>query len=336
MSLRMVEFVVPDVEAAEASALSKELSVIGLWREQLDENRSLLRMLVPSSRTERLIHELESRFGSSPGFRLFILEVQATIPKPEPDEPEDGAANETDDKQTKDPARIACAELVQKISTSAKADRIYVATVTLSTIVAAVGLVRNDVAVIIGAMVIAPLLGPNMALALATTLGDPKLARQALRVNLVGVAIAFALSVIIGLIIPIDPSVSQIHARTNVSLSDLALALAAGSAGALAFTTGLSAALVGVMVAVALLPPLATLGLLLGAGYPRLALGALLLTATNVVCINIAAIGAFLWQRITPGKWWEAERARRMVRIAGAAWFVLLALMIALILLALR
>jgi uncharacterized membrane protein len=132
--------------------------------------------------------------------------------------------------------------------------------------------------------------------------------------------------------VPVDPSVREIASRTEVGLSDVALALAAGSAGALAFTTGLSAAVVGVMVAVALLPPLATVGLLLGSGHPRLAVGALLLTLTNIVCVNLAGVATFLWQRVNPRHWWEADRAKRMVRVSGAIWLALLALLVALIL----
>jgi uncharacterized membrane protein len=86
----------------------------------------------------------------------------------------------------------------------------------LSSVVAAVGLLRNDLAVIIGAMVIAPLLGPNVALSLATTLGDTDLARQALRANLMGLTVALTLSVAVGWLLPVDPSLPAIFHRTQV------------------------------------------------------------------------------------------------------------------------
>lgn len=335
MSLRMVEMVVQEAAAAELAALSDESRVLGLWRERLHDDQVLLRLLVPSEKTEAVIKELESKFQTSPGFRLLIFEVQATVPQPEAEEAEIENGGDSDSQtEGKDPARIACAELVQTLSGGAVVNRIFIVTVVLSTVVAAIGLIRDNVAVIIGAMVIAPLLGPNMTLALATTLGDPKLARSALRVNATGLFLALVLAVLIGLVIPVDPAAPEIVSRTQVSLSDIVLALAAGSAGALAFTTGLSAAVVGVMVAVALLPPLVNVGLLLGSGHPQLALGALLLAATNIVGINIAGVGTFLWQRVNPNHWWEAERAKRMVRVAGAFWLGLLALLAILVLLA--
>lgn len=94
-----------------------------------------------------------------------------------------------------------------------------------------------------------------------------------------------------------------------MGLGDIALALAAGSAGALAFTTGVPAVVVGVMVAVALLPPLVVTGLLAGSGHFDRAVSAFILVTANVTCLNLAAVGTFLMQKVRPRTWWEAERA---------------------------
>lgn len=339
----MVEMVVSEASASEVASLSEDLHILGLWREPLHDELVLLRVLVRSEKTEAVIQELESRFQTSPGFRLVILEVQATLPRPEDDEAHeepgpqsDAQTSESGQEKLTDPQRIACAELVQTLSEGTVVNRIYVATVLLSTIVAAIGLLRDNVAVIIGAMVIAPLLGPNMMLSLATTLGDSKLARNALRVNVVGLLLALVLAAIIGLVVDVEPLSPEIARRTEVDLSDVLLALAAGSAGAIAFTTGISTALVGVMVAVALLPPLTATGLLIGAKLWQPALGALTMTAVNIICINLAGVGTFLWQGVQPAYWWEQERAKRMTRAAGLVWLALLALLVLLIVLAYR
>jgi uncharacterized hydrophobic protein (TIGR00341 family) len=102
------------------------------------------------------------------------------------------------------------------------------------------------------------------------------------------------------------------------------LALASGSAGALSFTTGISTALIGVMIAVALLPPLVALGLLIGSGYYPQAFEALLLVLINVICINLAGVTTFWAQGIHPRKWWKEDRAKKATRIAVLIWFVLL------------
>lgn len=110
-----------------------------------------------------------------------------------------------------------------------------------------------------------------------------------------------------------------------VGMGDIAVALASGAAGALAFMTGVSATLIGVMVAVALLPPLVAFGLLLGGGYPGLAVGALSLFRMNLICVNLAGVPTFLVQGIRPTTWWEKDRASKAMRIAIGLWVTLLA-----------
>ena len=112
--------------------------------------------------------------------------------------------------------------------------------------------------------------------------------------------------------------------RTEVALSDIALALASGAAGVLAYTLGMSAAVIGVMVAVALLPPLVTAGLLLGNGEYELAFYALILLLTNVICVNLAAIATFILQGIRPRTWYESAKAKRANIIAITMWLSLL------------
>jgi uncharacterized membrane protein len=91
--------------------------------------------------------------------------------------------------------------------------------------------------------------------------------------------------------------------------------------------------LIGVMVAVALLPPLVTSGLLLGGGHPALAAGAVSLFLVNLICVNLAGVTTFLLQGIKPTSWWEKDRAAKATRIAIALSVVLLAVLVALILL---
>jgi uncharacterized hydrophobic protein (TIGR00341 family) len=184
--------------------------------------------------------------------------------------------------EEKCPERIGREELYEDIKDAARCSRVYLTMVVLSTIVAAVGLYYNSV-IIIGAMVIAPLLGPNVALSLSTALGDQALLRHALLTALAGIATTMVLSVIIGVLLNVDPATPEVASRNAVGMGDIAVALASGAAGALAFTTGVSATLIGVMVAVALLPPLVAFGLLPGGGYPGMAMGALSLFLMNLV-----------------------------------------------------
>lgn len=302
--------------------------VIDLWSYEAGDGRGLLRILIEAERTESLTDELAERFSGDEGYRLMLLPVEATFPtvekESEPEEPDQPWTR-------KGPLRISREELHQDLSGSTRISAVYLTTVALSTLVAAVGLMSSSVAVVIGAMVIAPLLGPNVALSLAATLGDVDLAWDALKANLAGVGAALALSVLVGVLLPVDPTVSEIAGRTDVEPGDIVLALAAGAAGTLAFTQGLSAAVIGVMVAVALLPPLVAAGLLLGAGETALAYGAFLLVAVNITCVNLAGVVTFLLQKVQPRTWWEAERATRASKIAVASWIGMLLLLILLI-----
>jgi uncharacterized membrane protein len=131
--------------------------------------------------------------------------------------------------------------------------------------------------------------------------------------------------VVIGVLLHVNPESPEVASRNAVGVGDIVVALASGCAGALAFTTGVSATLIGVMVAVALLPPLVTFGLLLGSGHPTPAMGALSLFMMNLICVNLAGVMTFLVQGIRPATWWEKDRASKATRIAIGLWVALLA-----------
>lgn len=129
----------------------------------------------------------------------------------------------------------------------------------------------------------------------------------------------------------IDPEIASIKSRTQVSSGDILLAFASGCAGVLAFTSGASSALIGVMVTVALLPPFTVFGLLVASGNFAGARGALMLVATNVICVNLSGVLTFSVQGLQPRNWWEAKRAKNAIRTAVGIRFSLLAVLVFLI-----
>lgn len=268
MALRLIEVFLPEESKDRVQEALEDPPVLGIWQESLGEGQGLVKILLQAEEAEAVLDLLEKRFSMLEDFRIILLPVEASIPRPEPEEepPEEEQAQPEQEPEAK-ATRISRAELYADITDVARLSKVYVALVVLSSIVAAVGLIRSNVAVIIGAMVIAPLLGPSVALSLATTLGDTDLTRQALKVNAVGLLTAGAVSVLIGVAFQVSPDIPEIAIRTKVGLSDVVLALASASAGVLSFTMGVATAVVGVMIAVALLPPLVALGMLLGAGH---------------------------------------------------------------------
>ena len=151
---------------------------------------------------------------------------------------------------------------------------------------------------------------------------------RALRSNVLGLVLALLLAIGFGLIFEVDPTVDAIASRTDFGPLDLGLAFAAGSAGTFAFTSGLAGAVIGVMVAVALVPPLVAAGMLLGAGHYAAASGAFLLTLANMASINLAGVATFLLQGVAPRTWWEEKKAKKMTRRAVVAWIILIALLV--------
>jgi uncharacterized hydrophobic protein (TIGR00341 family) len=299
MSLRIIEVVVPEARIQQLQDVLSDQKIEDIWALGSPDGRAVSRILMSATLTEAVTDLLSQRFGREEGFRIVLLPVEATLPVPDEKE-ETRPGPEAKPAKKKPPKRISREELYQDLSDRSRITTVYIMTVALSTIVAAVGLVRGDVAIIIGAMVIAPLLGPNVGLSLASTLGDPELARRSLKAIGVGVLLTLTLSFLVGLFAPVDPDVPELRARTTVGFSDVALSLAAGIAGSLAYTTGLPAPLIGVMVAVALLPPLVATGLLAGSGYHALAAGSLTLAITNVTCLNLAGVATFLARRVRP------------------------------------
>jgi uncharacterized hydrophobic protein (TIGR00341 family) len=331
MALRLIEMVCPEAKREEVEALAQEHEPLGVWHDRFMDDQVMVRILLPAERAEAVLDRLESRYSGLEGFRVLLLAVEAAVPRPEA--PAAAPARPSDDVTPAPlPSRISRQELYAAISASAQLTRIYLVMIALSSLVAAIGMWRDNVAVIIGAMVIAPLLGPNMALSFSTILGDRELGKGALRALGVGIALALAISVVLGAVLRPDAAGPQLAIRAEVSLADIVLALAAGTAGALAYTTGIHTPLVGVMVAVALLPPLVAVGLLLGSGEPRLATEAALLFLANLICINLAGVGAFLARGIRPRTWWEAGKARRTAKHSLTMWVVLLVALVVIIL----
>ena len=169
------------------------------------------------------------------------------------------------------------------------------------------------VQVAVGAMVIAPLLGPNLAFALATVLADSEMMKRAFKTNVSGLGFAILLSIFLGFVWTGELETSaEFMARTDIGISGIILATASGAAAVLSLVSGASSALVGVMVAVALLPPAVVLGVSIGAGQFSYAFGAFLLLAANIISVNLSAISVLILKGIEPRKWQEKREAKSL------------------------
>lgn len=308
--------------AGSANTISALASKVGAADVRLglisDDDKQSFRLLVANHQLQETLDGLQMVLGAQPEARITVLAVETALPK----------ADEAERKET-DKAVTARENLYEQVAQGARLTGNYLLLVVLSTVVAAIGLLENNIAVVIGAMVIAPLLGPNLALSLGSALGDLELMFQAVKTFVSGVLLVLTLSFSIGLIWPDALNSDELLLRTKTGWDTIALALASGAAAALSLTTGLSSVLVGVMVAVALLPPAATIGLMLGGGNYSLAGGAALLLAINIVCVNLASKLVFLSKGVHPRTWLEKSRATKATRRYLAVWVITLILLTA-------
>ncbi|MFD1511778.1 TIGR00341 family protein [Halomarina rubra] len=198
--------------------------------------------------------------------------------------------------------RISREELVARAEDLAPAGSTYVAFLVLSTVIATAGLLLDSAATIIGAMVVAPLMGPAITASVGTVLGDERLASRGVTFQVVGLALAIAVGAVMGWLLKdtflLPPAldireIPQVAERTSPTFLSLFLALGSGIAGAISVMRNAGSALVGVAIAVALIPPAATAGLGLAWGYEMVALAAGTLVLVNLLAINLSALLLF-------------------------------------------
>lgn len=275
------------------------------------------RILVSDEKLQTVLDSLQNILGTQAESCIVVLPVELSLPKPE------------NDKEKPEARAIAAREaLYEEAKKNTRLDLNYLVLVVLSTIVAAIGLIENNIAIVIGAMVIAPLLGPNLALSLGTALGDISLVKNAVLALITGIFIVVLLSAALGVLWPSPLESAELLARTVAGLDSAVLALASGAAAALSLTTGLSSVLVGVMVAVALLPPAATLGIMLGQMKFGLAIDAGMLLAINIVCVNLSSKVVFFVKGIRPRTWQEKTKAGRTMIVYILGWLVALVILL--------
>ena len=167
----------------------------------------------------------------------------------------------------------------------------------LSGAIATLGLALDATAVVIGAMLVAPLLGPLLGLSLALAVGDGRLALQTALTILLGAVGVIALAALLTVILPFQEVTSEIAARTRPTTLDLAIAVFSGLAGAVVTVSRehrLSASIPGVAIAVALIPPLGVAGFAIGTGRWGMVEGPLLLFGANLGGIVLSGMAAFL------------------------------------------
>ncbi|MBA3004164.1 MAG: TIGR00341 family protein [Desulfurivibrio sp.] len=318
--MQLVEVIAHPENLEKLPAIVADLKIEKFWPAGGTAELAVYHLLVEQEKIQGLLDALQGILG--PDGNIVLITPEAVLPHHAPSE-------EELKKSSRETTRE---ELYEEVEKGARLGSNFLLLVALSTVVASIGLIKDNVAVVIGAMVIAPLLGPNIALALSTALGDTKLLWTAAKSNIAGLGLAIGIGICEGFFWPVSFASHELLARTDVGLDSIVLALASGAAAALSLTTGLSSVLVGVMVAVALLPPAAALGLMLGSGQMDLAIGAGLLLSVNIACVNLSAKLVFIFKGIKPRTWLSGEKARESSTVYLLIWIISLGVLTAIIL----
>jgi len=184
-----------------------------------DDGMQLFRIIVKNDNFQEALDRFSRMMDSKSTAKLVVMPIEVYLPKQE----------EIESKEEN--AAVAARETIyEDVEKNAYINRNFIVLVVLSTIVATIGLIENNIAVVVGAMVIAPLLGPNIALSFATALGDTKLMLSSIKTVALGVVLSILLAIFIGILghFPLDSP--EILARTKVGLDSVILALASGAA----------------------------------------------------------------------------------------------------------
>jgi uncharacterized hydrophobic protein (TIGR00271 family) len=200
--------------------------------------------------------------------------------------------------------------VVWNSSSAAPLSTDFVILLAVSALLASFGLLQNSSAVVIGAMLVAPLLGPLAAASVGLVTARLGLSVRALLTLIVGTFATIATAAVAGLVIPFGAPTSEMLARGSPSLIDLGVAVAAGVVGAYATARkDIPAALAGVAIAAALVPPLCTTGLAISIGDGELAYGSFLLFATNIVSVVLTGGLVLRWMGMQPSSERPGDRA---------------------------
>ncbi|ACS80962.1 TIGR00341 family protein [Maridesulfovibrio salexigens] len=337
MPLRVIEIIAPSEDKDEiCKTLDEHRPDEGyvFWISSNEEEHSLtFKVVMDVKESENVLDRLESFFTWKDKYRIVVFPVEATIPRLKEIEEEPPAEDNQKNNQKKIQNRLSREELYTDVLDTCVLSRSYILLIIFSSIVAVIGLLKNNVAIIIGAMVLAPLLAPNVGLSLATTLGDNDLAKTSSKTLVVGILLAFAITFATGVFtgVDINENSSELISRASTDFSDIILAMVSGAAGIISFTLGVPTSLVGVMVALSLLPPLSACGLFLGAGHTSHAMGAATLFFANIICLNLSGVISFLLMGVQPLTWWKREEAKASSIKIIAIWGALLAILSALL-----
>jgi uncharacterized hydrophobic protein (TIGR00271 family) len=310
--LKQVQITVP-YEKTEAvfDFLLDGLSIKNIMKFNAD-NAHVLQFRIPDDSVNETIEGLKSRgVGVEYGF-IDILDLKASLPR----ETEETASEERIQRE----AALAVEEIYENVKKQSSLSFDYIAFVILAAVMAGLGLIQNNITVIVASMLLSPLMSPLLAVALGYVVRDNALFVKGTKNELIGIALSLSVGVVMALVMPLlDPNsvttivndveggiLTEITRRGGFWTIDVGVAIFSGAAVAVSITRGDMSSLVGVAISAALMPPavnasmMAVLGLAIGhSGVLAVGGGSFLLLGMNLIVIDLAAIVMFRVKKLT-------------------------------------
>lgn len=324
MTFRTLEIKVPSEMREQALSVLDEEVIERSSVMKTENGELLIRALLPKEQVEEVTEALCEAGVKEKGW-ISVSSVEVFLSE-EAEEVKEEAREKEEDRISRD-------ELKAQTSEMAKLTPSYLVLTIVSSVIATCGILLNSTAVVVGSMVIAPLIGPAVASGVGTVLADRSLFKEAIVSEVMGVLVAVISSAIfawlafkLNLVSPIyDPYIiNEIVERVYPTFLSIAIAIGSGIAGAFSLTVGLNTALVGVMIAVALIPPASVAGIGIAMGDPLIAVGASVLLAVNVLFLNFSGTLTLRYQGYLPQEYYKKVWVKRELVRVGMTYTALI------------
>jgi uncharacterized hydrophobic protein (TIGR00341 family) len=325
--VRLVEVLVPTGKRAAVRAVLDEEGIDYAFTDETSGRgyEAVATFPLPSGAVEPVLESLRDAGLERDAFTV-VLDAETVVSERFEE------LSERYEEEEGDGDRIAREELAARARDLAPDLKRFVGLTVLSAVVATAGLLLDSPAVVVGSMVIAPLVGPAMTTGVGTVVDDQDLFRRGVALQIaggflaVGSATAFAALLNVAGVVPMDAAavlaVPEVAERLAPDVLSLAVALAAGAAGAISISAGVSTALVGVMIAAALVPPTAVVGIGVAWGRPEAVFGSAVLVLVNFLSVNLAVLAVLRLSGYGPRGWFREAVTARTVRRRAAILLV--------------
>lgn len=302
--MRLIQVIVPQGERSTVTEVLNEEGIDYAVTEEVSDREysEVISFPLPIAAVEPVLEQLQEG-GLEEDSYTIVLDAKTIVSEKFGElEERYGGERDAEERIPQQEIRTEAQELLPSVGT-------YLLLAIISATIATAGLLLDSSAVVVGSMVIAPLIGPALATNIGTVINDKDLYRTGVKLQLMGfsavvvAATLFALMVRLTYIVPPGlevTSIEQIEGRLSPDFLSLAVAFGAGAAGALSLSSGVSAAIVGVMIAAALIPPMAAVGIGLAWELPQVIIGASILVMLNVLAVNLSILVVFWLKNYHP------------------------------------